>query len=372
MSSYRILSSDDHVYEPVDLWTTRMEPAYRDRGPRVQRIEDGTDYWFCDGQQMTSVIGGTLVGVRFEDTDKLILGDVKENITLGGFIPEEHVKDMAIDGIDVSILYATAALMFYETPDSDLLTEICRCYNNWVAEFCGSYPKQLKGIAALNTDDVDSAIRELERCAHLGLAGAMISVHPHQDRSYDSPIYEPFWAAAESIGMPLSLHVTSNRPGPGQMFFVGTAKPAVFVEVGHWMRMSLAHMIFSGVFERHPKLQVGSVEHELAWVPHFLERSDYTYTQRVAGPDWHRFSEDMLPGDYFHRNVFVSFQEDAVGIQMRNLIGVDNMLWGSDYPHAESTFPKSREILEDILSDCSEEDKAKIVGGNCARIYNLD
>ena len=372
MGSYRILSSDDHVYEPRDLWTSRIAAKYRDRCPTIQRAEDGADYWFCDGQQLISVIGGTQVGVRFEGADKLRLSDTEENIRPGGYIPEEHVKDMAIDGIEVSILYPTVALMFYNMPDSALLTEVCRCYNDWVAEFCEPYPKQLKGIAIVNTDDVDSAVRELERCAKLGLSGAMISVYPHEDRAYDLPIYEPFWAAAQDLGMPLSLHITTNRPGPGQVFVVGTIKPAFFTNVDHWVRMSLAHMIFSGVFERYPKLQAGSLEMELSWVPHFLERADYTYTQRVSGPDWHRFSEDMLPSDYFHRNVFVSFQEDALGIQMRDLIGVDNILWGSDYPHVESTFPKSQEILEEILSDCSDEEKARIVGGNCARVYNLD
>ena len=373
MGSYRILSSDDHVVEPGDLWTTRIDPAWRDRGPRIRRIENGADYWFCDDRKLISVIGGTQVGVRFEGSENLQLGDTEDKIRPGGYIPEEHVKDMVIDGIDVSILYPTAALPLYSTPESDLLTAICRCYNDWLAEFCDSYPKQLKGIAMMNIDDVDSATKELERCAKLGFVGAMISVYPQEDRAYDLPIYEPFWATAEDLGMPLSLHITTNRPGPGQDYQdFDTVRPAFYTNVDHWVRMSLAHIIFAGVFERYPKLQAGSIEMELSWVPHFLDRADYTYTQRVPGIGWHRFSEDMLPSDYFHRNVFLGFQEDALGIKMRNLIGVDSLLWGSDYPHVESTFPKSREILEEILSDCSEEEKAKIVGDNAARVYNLN
>ena len=98
-------------------------------------------------------------------------------------------------------------------------------------------------------------------------------------------------------------------------------------------------MIFSGVFERYPKLQVGAVEHELSWIPHFLDRLDYTYTQRAPNDLWYRYKEDAVPSDYFHRNVFVGFQEDALGIRDRHIIGVDNLQWGSDYPHQESTFP---------------------------------
>ena len=111
---------------------------------------------------------------------------------------------------------------------------------------------------------------------------------------------------------------------------------------------------------------------ELSWVPHFLDRIDYSYTERPLKEAFYRFQEDMLPSNYFHRNVFVGFQEDALGIRLRDIIGVDNLLWGSDYPHVESTFPKTREILEEILADCTEEEKAKIVAGNATRIYHLE
>ena len=131
-------------------------------------------------------------------------------------------------------------------------------------------------------------------------------------------------------------------------------------------------MIFTGVFERHPKLQIGAVEMELSWVPHFLDRIDYTYNQRQVEFTPYRFKEDMLPSDYFHRNVFLGFQEDAVGIRLRDLIGVDSLMWGGDYPHPESTFPRSRQIIDEILMECTEEEKAKITGENAARVYNLN
>ncbi len=131
-------------------------------------------------------------------------------------------------------------------------------------------------------------------------------------------------------------------------------------------------MIFSGVFERHPKLQIGSIEMGLSWGPHFLDRIDYTYNQRQVEFTPYRFKEDMLPSDYFHRNVFLGFQEDAVGIRLRDIIGVDSLMWGGDYPHPESTFPRSRQIIDEILMECTEEEKAKITGENAARVYNLN
>ena len=282
---------------------------------------------------------------------------------------------MDVDGVDVSIVYPTVGLLLYSVPDSELLTSIFRTYNDWLAEFCNAVPDRLKGIATLNVDDVPSAVKELERCAKMGLTGGMITVYPPEGRGYHLPDYEPLWAASEDLEMPLGLHIATNRPGPGQEFGSGEqadrVRSSFLANADHWIRMSLGDMVFSGVFERHPKLQIGSVEMELSWIPHFLDRVDYTYTQRVQ-QDRYRFKEAMLPSDYLRRNVFYGFQEDGLGVKLRDIIGVDNLLWGSDYPHVESTFPRTQQILEEILTDCTEEEKAKIAGGNAAKIYHLN
>jgi predicted TIM-barrel fold metal-dependent hydrolase len=220
---------------------------------------------------------------------------------------------------------------------------------------------------------VQEGVKDLEHYAKLGLAGAMITVYPVVGRPYDSPEYEPLWAAAQDLEMPLSLHIGTNRPGPDDAFVdLESTPPPFLINVDHWVRMSLAQMIFGGVFERYPKLQVGSIEHELSWVVHFLDRLDYNYIQRPATGGRRKFKEDILPSEVFHRNVFLSFQDDALGVKLRDIIGVDNLLWGSDYPHPETTFPRSRQVLEEILADCTEEEKAKIAGGNAARIYHFN
>ena len=373
MSNYRVVSSDSHVFEAPDLWTSRIGREFGDRVPCILRMEDGSDWWICDGRKVSHMGGGSQPGRRFEEPAKLTRRDVFENVRPGGYIPEEHVKDMATDGVDAGVIYPTVGLRLFAMPDSEFFSAMCGAYNDWLAEFCKPYPRQLHGIAMLNIDDVHSGIRELERCATMGLVGGMITAYPPEGRGYNLPEYEPLWAAAEELGIPLSLHTVTNRPGPGQQATsVEAQTPASVSNTDHWVRMSLSHMIFSGVFERHPNLYVGAVEYELAWVPYFLDRIDYTYTQRVRGDTYLRFKDDMLPSDYFHRNVFVGFQEDALGIRLRDIIGVDNLQWGSDYPHFESTFPRSRQILEEILSDCTEEEKAKVAGGNASRLYHID
>ena len=376
MAGYRLISSDDHIYEPPDLWTSRVEAKYRERAPHMfHRDEDNTDWWICDGVRGTGTSGGVMLGERFEDPNNMKLGGSFENVRLGGYIPEEHVKDMDIDGVDVSVMYPNEGLVLYRVQDGELLNSLFRVYNDWIAEFCQAYPDRLKGIAMLNVDDVGLGVKELERCASMGLVGAMITVYPPEDRPYASPEYEPLWSAAVDLEMPLSLHIATNRMRANDPFADQAAEdidPVFFSNVDHWVRMSLAHMIFGGVFERHPRLRVGSIEMEASWAPHFLDRVDYNYTQRPKTAKSHTFKEDMMPSDYFHRNVFLGFQEDQLGVRDRHIIGVENLLWGSDYPHPESTWPRSREILEEILADCTEEEKAKIAGGNAARIYRLN
>ena len=134
-----------------------------------------------------------------------------ENVRPGGYIPEEHVKDMDIDGIDMSIIYPSLGLMLYRVVDSELLTAIFKAYNDWMADFCSASPKRLKGIAMLNIDNVRVGVKELERCANMGFVGAMITDIPTESRRYFLPEYDVLWAAAQDLEMPLSLHGATNR-----------------------------------------------------------------------------------------------------------------------------------------------------------------
>jgi predicted TIM-barrel fold metal-dependent hydrolase len=145
--------------------------------------------------------------------------------------------------------------------------------------------------------------------------------------------------------------------------------PARYVTSAHWVQLSLANMIFAGVFERHPTLKVVSLEHEIAWVPHFLQSMDYTYTQRARRSQWYRFQDEARPSDFFHRNVMISFQEDALGLRLRDVVGVGNLVWGSDYPHAESTFPHSRVILDRLFAEIPDAERTQILDTNATALY---
>ncbi len=318
------------------------------------------------------VSGSSRTPARFE-TPEMISGHGRfEDVPRGGYDPEQHLADMRLDGVAGEVLYPSQGLFYFRVADSDLQAAIFRAYNDWLAQFCRTDPARLKGIAMISMDDVPSAIRELERAARLGLAGAMITEYPLEDRRYDQPEYESFWAAAEALDMPLSLHTATRRQGKIRGAGDKTLRDASSrATKAFYPALSMCDMIFSGVFERHPRLTLAIVEFELAWAPHMLSTMDYTYRER-HGEAIYRFKDSMRPSDFFRRNVVLSFQEDAIGIRLRDAIGVDNMMWGSDYPHSESTFPRSRKILAEILAGVPDDEQAKIAGGNTARVYRFD
>ena len=372
MTGYRVISSDSHVVEPEDLWAERIDRRFKERGPRLLH-EEGQDQWICDGLRFGAIGINQQAGLRFEDPEKLTTGGSMETVPRGGLDPHEHVKDMDVDGVAGGLLYPSQGLTLFRVPATDVLSAAFRAYNDYLAEFCQPYPDRLKGIAMINLDAVADGVEELERAAGLGLglAGAMISVNPILPYSHSA--YDPFWAAAQDLDMPLSLHVGTSRWKPGMdTGGVVLQNPVDFPNREYDPRQCINGMIFARVFERYPKLKVGVVEFEVSWAPYFMSRMDNFYQERAVGVQGERFKDDMLPSDFFRRNVFLGFQEDALGVQLRHFIGVENLLWGSDYPHAESTFPKSREILEEIFQGVPDEEKALIAGENTARLYNFD
>ncbi len=205
---------------------------------------------------------------------------------------------------------------------------------------------------------------------HPGVSGSGVA--------YNDPRFERFWAAAQDLDAPLCFHTGSLRANaiivlPGReesMAGFGTSHldMAVFsANKDYLVRIALNQLIFAGVFARDPRLRVGSVEHESGWVPTFLDRMDSVYTTRWYGNDVHRYSEGRLPSDVFRSNVFVTFQEDPIGVKERATIGVENMLFGTDFPHTETTYPRSHAVLDELLCDVSRAERQLMTCGNVAR-----
>ena len=374
MDKKLVISSDSHIVEPPELFVDRMDSKYGDRIPHLVN-EHPYDYWYADHQRM-GVLGsfGTSTGMRFDRPQDIVREGRMADIRPGGYDPHAHVRDLDLDGVHADILYPSIGLEMFSVPDKEILRDIFAAYNLWLSDFCSAYPDRLKGIAMVLLDDeIEAGISDLKKAVESGFAGAMISVFPSPRHFYDQPMYDPFWEAAQDMDIPLSLHTGTNRPSLVKTETTSgvSQSGANRVNAEYWVRMSLSHMVLSGVFEKYPNLKVVEVEHDLAWIPFFFNRLDVTYIERHTQAPY-RYKGDILPSDFMRGNVYHSFQEDGLGIRDRDIIGVENLLWGSDYPHAESTFPKSQEILDNILEGVPEEEKALIVGGNAARLYKLN
>ncbi|HEY1261836.1 MAG TPA: amidohydrolase family protein [Stellaceae bacterium] len=378
MAGYKLISADSHIVEPPDMYSSRIDPKFRDRAPRMERrkTEAGREYdaWVINGMQVGTLGAVMQAGQRFEDPSQIDFLGVWEDVRKGGYDAHSMIVENEEDGVWGSCLQPSQGLFWYRLPDSELLTEICRVYNDWITDFCKPYPERLKGIAMLNVDDIEVGCRELERAKKLGLVGAFIPVSPRPDKPYSDPAYDRFWATAQDNEMPLLLHIATNRAGvPGCEFTmnVGELTGAGRSTTDHWVRYSLSSMVFAGVFDRFPKLKVGSVEHETAWIPHWLKQMDFTYRERPVFTKGWKSQSGMLPSDYWQRNMFVEFMEDDLGVELRKHIGVDNMLWGSDFPHAESTWPQSAQFLDRIFNGVPEEDRRKITSDNAAKLFGF-
>lgn len=378
MRSDKIISGDTHIVEPPDLYTSRMPAKIKDRAPRIkrQKLPSGIDFdaWFIGDVQVVTLGAVTQAGRRFEDPSKIDFVGVWEDVRKGAYEPHAMIAELALDGIWGASVQPSQGLFWYHIDDSELLSALCQAYNDWIAEFCRPYPGRLRGIGMLNVDTVPEACAELERCAKLGLAGAFIPVTPLPGQPYRDPMYERLWATAQDVEMPLLMHLATQRAGvPGCEISIDfkTFTPAGLRPTqDYWVRYALTDMIFAGVCERYPRLKVGSVEHEISWAPHWLKQMDYTYRERPVYSGY-RSKEGLLPSDYWRRNMFAVFQEDEVGVQLRHRIGMENMLWGNDFPHSESTWPKSMEFLDRIFADVPREERQKLTYDNAAQIFHF-
>jgi len=378
MGEYKVISADTHIVEPPDMYITRIEPRFRNRAPLVERRKTPSgkvyDAWILNGLQVFSVAASAQAGKRFEDQNQIDLLGTWEDVRKAAYDPHEMIKDLEIDGVWGACLQPSQGVNWYRMPDSELLSALCRAYNDWIADFCKPHPERLKGIGCINVDDVEEGCQELERCATLGLVAVFIPTYPLPERPYRHPVYDRFWWTAQDLDMPLLLHIGAYRngiPGCEDTINLSDMTPSGLSTRDHWVRYSLTAMIFAGVFDRYPRLKVGSVEHEMSWIPYWVKQMDFSYRQRRVFTRAWDFKEGLLPSDYWRRNMFVEFMEDDIGVQHRDIIGVENILWGSDFPHEESTWPKSMEFLDRIFADVPDEDRRKITFENAARIFKF-
>jgi len=374
-----LVSADSHLVEPPDIFETRLDASMRPRAPRMELTIDangrGQHVWTLDGHMLTPLGGGApRRGAR--DRENRELRALWSELDPAAYEPDAYVVALAVDGVAAAVVQPTAGLVWWRLPDSALLDALFRAQNDHMIEFCSRHPGQLNGVACLNVDDVAASCHELRRCRELGLVGALIPVHPGAAPPYRDPCYDPLWATAQELAVPLCLHLATVRAsasGPTNSIASTTAlSPAARSVNDYWVRLSLAEIIFGGVFDRFPQLRVGSVEHEIAWIPHWLRNMDFIYERRQFLTGGWRSASGQRPSELFRSNMFATFIEDDLGVELRAHIGIDNILWGNDFPHTESSWPNSRAIVGDMMRGVPGSDARAMTNSNTARLFGIE
>lgn len=368
MSTLSVISSDSHVMEPADLWVTRLDRGLREQAPRVAKNEGKPGYSFVGpGLTPHTISGSWAAGKNGEDLKQHLDEAGYEAAHPGGWDPAARLDAQATDGLAAEVVYTTLGAHIYRMRDVELQRACFAAFNDWLAEYCGHAPTRLHGIAMVPLWDVSAGVKELERSAKLGLKGGEIWAWPPENQRYHSEIYHPLWAAAQDLQMPISLHIVSGMGEESRVDF--SDAPMRYMNMIHEIQRSLSDIVLGGVLERFPGLQIVAAECDTGWLPHFMQRMDRA-NKKFGAMIGDRL--ELKPSEYMHRQVWTTFLDDAIGARSAPTYGEDNFMWGSDFPHSDSTFPNSLKVIEKNFSGVPERIMRKVICENAARLYRID
>jgi len=370
--TYSLVSGDSHVVEPPDLWEKWLESKYLDKAPKRVLDEEGGDAWLYEPDGSPAPLG--LVTVVGTPPEKMKWPGVRydRDIHPSCYDGQARLEILDIDGVDAEVLYppqrAVMAFMKYEA--SDLQLAGLHAYNRWLMDgFCSADPARLIGAYQLPNLGIETSVAELRRAADLGFRGVILAMWPSgNDRLTMAD--EPFWAAAEEIGMPLSIHfrLASQR---GTHKHAAEAQVAVGATSGFTdMPLLMMDLIFNGVFDRHPDLKFVSVESGVGWIPHFMEMMDDRYWRNRT---WAKSNILKVPSQYIKDNFIATFVSgtDRSGVALRHSVGMDTIAWSTDFPHHGNDWPYSRKVADELLHNVPVEERDKILWKNTAEAYGL-
>lgn len=290
----------------------------------------------------------------------------------GEWDPAERLKDMDTDRVDAEVLYTDVMVgSAYYDLEPEARIACFRAYNDAALEFASLDPKRLLPVYIAPIADVDEAVREVTRLAEAGARAILLPLYPvDMDLPhYADPRYARLWSCFEEVGIPISQHVSANQALLDLMGWDPTPAKGVFQSLPPiFMAEVLAGWIVTGILERHPRLRIVLVESGLGWLPYFLERLDTM--KRSHGWDHYGMLPE-LPSRYFRRQMFATFEEDTFGVSQRHRLGVENLMWATDYPHPDSTWPNSQKVIETHFADVPLEEARLMIGGNAKRLYGL-
>ena len=370
-----MVSVDDHLVEPPDMFDQTIPARWRDRAPRVVRRDDGSDVWTFEGSVIPN-IGLNAVAGRPKD-EYGIEPTAFDEMRPGCYDVHERVKDMDAGGVLGSMCFPSfpgfSGRLFAATPDKDLALAVLQAYNDWhVDVWCAAYPGRFIPMGLPVLWDPELCAAEVRRLAAKGVHSLTFTENPATlgFPSFHSPHWDPLWRALCDTATVLSVHLGSS----GQLAVTAPDAPVDVMITLQPMNIcaAAADLLWSRVIKEHPDLRIALSEGGTGWIPYFLDRLDRTYDMHHlwTGQDF----GDRLPSDVFREHFLTCFIADPVGLQLRHDIGIDNISWECDYPHSDSSWPHAPEELVRVAShyDVPRDDLDKITYQNAMRWYSYD
>jgi predicted TIM-barrel fold metal-dependent hydrolase len=378
-----VVDADAHVNPSPDFWADYLPDSLKSLAPRIVPggADEDCDYVEFEGRRKKlNLIGAQAgrTGMTFKMEGKL--ADSRS----GGWMPAARLEDMDQDGIDSAVLYGGGPL---GTANNELFQASFHAYNHWLADFCDYAPTRFAGIGYVPMQNVDESIAMMRDCVKRGLKGINIPAFPMAKdsvakggagaaqvlaltgdtsgaRNYSDAEFDPFWKTACDLGIPITIHLG----GRGVRF----QEPKHFLPDLLMSKFAMAEpiavLVFGSVFQRFPDLRFVTVESGVGWFAFAANYMDETWKKQRY---WTKSDLEEMPSFYMSRNVFGSFIHDRPGVEMRNFPGAGNIMWSSDYPHSETTFPHSQEVIEQLFMGIPGEDKALIIGRRAKQLFNM-
>jgi uncharacterized protein len=376
---YTRISADCHIdlpWLPADLFTSNAPAAMKDRMPYVAEGPDGP-YWTTKSGAPFGLVGGTgssgqkYVPGQNHRVDLMaatgLYSDGKKGIRRPAD-PDLRIADMERDGVDAEVIFGilgTASRL----RDHEAASEIFRIYNDWLADFCRHYPDRQVGLACLPYGDIDAAVKELYRVAKLGLRGIELSCSWDMEPMWH-PVWEPLWQAVNDVNLPLHFHTFPSLPQHVRDRQTGLTRRAAFFTSVAGFQMNLvnivAAVIGAAVLERYPNIRISFGESGIGWLPYALDRMDFEWEDRFRD-----LGLTMKPSDYWRRQCKATFQFDRIGTKLIEDIGVESLMWGSDYPHPDGVWPDSSKYIAEQFGHLPADVVYKITCENAGKFYGL-
>lgn len=376
---HRIVDADAHMDPPYEMWKDYLPAALADKAPYIESGEEH-DWIVFEGKRRPVVMISNQAGRQGKDYK--MFGRRSEMRPV--WKPEVRLEDMTQDGMDAAVLFGGGPL---GTADTDLYIASFDAYNRWLWDFCGTDRKRLVPVGYVPMRDVDETVGMLRQLAALGFRTINIPAFPQPkdapkaggfqaqamaltgapggDRSYTDPEFDKLWQTVVDLDLTLTMHLGGRVPrfGDKQHFLPDLVMSKTA------MAEPVAIMIYGCIFQRFPKLRLAIVESGVGWMSWMAEYMDRTWERQRF---WTDSQLQEKPSFYMDQNVYGSFIHDRVGILNRNLPGGKNIMWSSDYPHSETTFPHSLDVIKRDFDGIPDADVADIVCNRAKKLYGLD